>query len=119
VRTGETEADADAAPGGALRPEDVLADRAAAFLEKYQTVLYPQYRNGAKYLKRRPALDFAEACRLCETWDDERLEKLAVLFLTTNHPFAKSGSRTMGQFAVLASLMDNLLHEWEDTDQEP
>jgi hypothetical protein len=96
-----------------VRPEDVLTARAEKFLEKYRTELYPQYRNGAKYLQRRPALDFAEACTLCDTWDDERLEKLAVLFLTTDHPFAKSGSRTMGQFAVLASLMDNLLHEWE------
>lgn len=95
------------------KPADVIAERAGRFVELYQDTLYPKHRNGARYHKRRPVLDFAEAEALCRTWDDARLEKLATMFLTTNHAFAASGTRSIAQFAALASLMDSLLCDWE------
>lgn len=87
-------------------------DRAGRFLERYQ-VLYPEHRGGALYALK-PARDYAAAVTLCQTWaDDERLDKLAVLFLTTDHKFAEEGSRTVSQFLALASWCDGRLAEWE------
>jgi hypothetical protein len=91
--------------------DSALADRAARFCERYQG-LYQQFRGGARYLPR-PALDFSKALELCAVWDDERLGKLATVFLKTNHDFASSGSRTIGQFAAMASWADDRLTEAE------
>jgi len=88
-----------------------LADRAGAFLERY-AVLYPLHRRGARYLPK-PALDYPKACELCAVWDNERLERLAVVFLKCEEPFAQSGSRTIGQFAAMASWCDDRLREVE------
>ena len=41
---------------------------------------------------------------LCETWDDDRLDLLARVFLTTDHDFAQNGSRSLAQFRSMASL---------------
>lgn len=79
-----------------------ISERAAAFIERY-AAMYPKHRGGARYVVK-PALDFENAKRLCTTWeDDARLDQIAAEFLTCDHAFAKSGSRTIGQFAVLAS----------------
>lgn len=90
-------------------PEQALADRAARFLERYPA-LYAKHRRGARYLVR-PARDFTVALDLCRTWDDTRLDQLATIFLTTDHEFATNGSRTLGQFAALASWCDDRLAE--------
>lgn len=82
-----------------------LSDRAGAFLERYQA-LYTKHRGGAHY-HHRP-IDFQHALGLCRTWpDDARLDKIAVVFLTTDHKFAEEGSRTVGQMAALASWCDD------------
>lgn len=86
---------------------DHVAERAARFLERYQQ-LYQQHRKGARYLLK-PARDFAYAEQLCATWPDDRLDPIAVLFLTTDHAFANSGSRTLGQLCAMASWCDNQL----------
>ncbi len=98
--------------GDKPKNDDEIAMRAGAFVRRYQE-LYVQHRNGARcYIK--PALDYQTAKSLCETWtDDARLEKLAVIFLTSNNDFAKSGSRSIGQFAAQASWCDGLLAEAE------
>jgi len=89
-----------------------ITERAARFIERYEQ-LYPEHRKGARYA-RKPARDYAAAVTLCETWpDDARLDKLAILFLTTNHRFAEEGSRTIPQFLALASWCDAQLVEWE------
>lgn len=92
-----------------LSADDELAERAARFLERYQA-LYVKHRRGAHYLVR-PHLDFPKAKELCAVWGDERLDQLAVVFLTTDHKFAEEGSRTIGQFAALASWCDGRLAE--------
>jgi len=48
---------------------------------------------------------------LCQTWSDDRLERIAILFLTVDHQFAASGSRTIPQLAALASWCDGKLRE--------
>lgn len=84
-----------------------LAARAGLFCERYQE-LYSQHRRGARYLPR-PTLDYTKACELCAVWDNERLERLAIVFLKCEEPFAMSGSRTIGQFAAMASWCDDRL----------
>jgi len=80
-------------------------------VERY-TQLYPTYRNGARYAVK-PARDYAAAVTLCQTWDDDaHLEKMAICFLTTDHEFAASGSRTVPQFLALASWVDGELRRW-------
>lgn len=88
---------------------DELGERAGRFLERYAE-LYATHRKGARYLGK-PALDFQEALQLCRTWDDARLEKLAIVFLTTDHDFAEKGSRTVAQFRSMASWCDGRLAE--------
>jgi len=91
--------------------DEALAMRAGAFCERYAE-LYPIHRRGARYLPK-PALDYTKACELCAVWDNERLERLAVVFLKCEEPFAQSGSRTIGQFAAMASWADDRLREVE------
>ena len=88
-----------------------IAERAGRFCERYAE-LYPLHRKGARYLPK-PALDWTKACELCAIWDNDRLERLAVVFLKCEEPFAQSGSRTIGQFAAMASWADARLAEVE------
>jgi hypothetical protein len=90
---------------------DELAERAGDFCRLYAE-LYPKIRKGARYLPK-PALDFQKAIELCAVWPDARLEQLATVFLKTDHDFAANGSRTIGQFAALASWCDDRLREVE------
>lgn len=107
----EREERAPSAPRRSLSPSTNpdLSERAAAFLERYQA-LYVKHRNGAHYHSR--PIDFQHALELCRTWpDDARLDKIAIVFLTTDHKFAEEGSRTVGQMAGLASWCDGRLAE--------
>lgn len=91
--------------------DDELGERAGRFCERYAE-LYPLHRHGARYLPK-PALDFPKACELCAIWPNERLERLAIVFLKCEEPFAQQGSRTIGQFAAMASWADSRLAEVE------
>lgn len=86
-----------------------VAERAGRFCERYAD-LYVKHRKGARYVAK-PALDFQEALQLCQVWPDDRLDKLAQVFLTTDHDFAERGSRTMAQFRSMASWCDSRLVE--------
>jgi uncharacterized protein YdaU (DUF1376 family) len=94
---------------GTTDPE--LGERAGNFCRRYAE-LYQQHRKGARYFPK-PALDWPKACELCAVWPDARLEMLAVVFLKCEEPFAQSGSRTIGQFAAMASWADGRLAEVE------
>lgn len=91
---------------------DDLAERAARFLERFDE-LYSQKMLGAKHFRRSPALDHARAIDLCRTWDDDRLDKLAVLFLTTDDDWISRTDRGLSVFVSKATYMDGLLSKWE------
>ncbi len=95
---------------GTTDPE--LAERAGRFCERYAE-LYAIHRRGARYLPK-PMRDYVVACQLCAVWDNARLEQLAMVFLLCEEPFAQSGSRTIGQFAAMASWADDRLREVEE-----
>lgn len=98
--------------------EKELGERAALLVERY-AALYLKHRNGARYLVR-PSMDFQHALKLCRTWDDDaRLDAIATIFLTCDNAFAKSGSRTLGQFAALASWCDDQLQAKTAPTQRP
>ena len=84
--------------------------RAGHFVTVTYPALYQKYRKGARYVSK-PTFDFMEAVELCRVWDDARLEKIATVFLTTDHQFAENGSRTMAQLRALASWCDSKLVE--------
>lgn len=92
--------------------DPIVTERAGRFIDRYE-LLYPRHRSGARYAVK-PARDYAAAVTLCQTWaDDGRLDKLAIVFLTTDHKFAEEGSRTIPQFLALASWCDAKLAAWE------
>lgn len=88
-----------------------VTERAGRFIERYEAA-YTMHRKGARYLVR-PHRDYEAAVGLCRTWPDDRLDKLAAIFLTTDHEWVERGSRTIPQFAGLASWCDIKLTEWE------
>ncbi len=97
----------------ALPPETEIASRAAALLETY-TDLYAKHRKGAKHLTLGgSSLDWTEACKLCQTWDDARLTKLMDIFLTTDDEWISSTARTFRVFVTRASWCDDRLAQWE------
>lgn len=97
-------------------PDTEIAARAGQFLDRYAE-LFVQHRRGAR-LKRSPALDFPKACDICTTWtDDERLEKLAVLVLTTDDDWIARTDRGFSVFAAKATWADDRLAAWEAQNQ--
>lgn len=86
--------------------------RGGRLLERYAELFY-EHRKGAKY-HSRPSLDFPKAQELVRTWDDDgRLEKLAVLVLTTDDDWIARTDRGFAVFAARASWADGILAEWE------
>ncbi len=69
--------------GAAGHPPAEAASRAAAFVERYRSALYPRHR-GVAYAPTRAveASDADAAERLCATYGDEELDRLAERFLT-------------------------------------
>lgn len=92
--------------------EEALAMRAGALVEHYAE-LFQQHRGGARY-HSRIHLDFMKAQELVKTWaDDGRLEKLAVIVLTTDDDWIAGTDRGFGVFAAKASWADDRLTTWE------
>ena len=91
---------------------DEIAERGGRLVEKYGE-LFVTHRRGARY-RPRPNLDWYDACDLCRTWDDARLEKLAALVLTTDDEFISKTDRSFKIFAMKASWADDKLTQWEN-----
>lgn len=86
--------------------------RAGALLTRYAELFY-EHRKGARY-HNRMHLDFPKACELVQTWpDDARLERLAVIVLTTDDEWISATDRGFGIFAARASWADDRLTAWE------
>lgn len=92
--------------------DDEIGERAGRFVERYEE-LYSQHRKGAKWFRRQPNLDWQRAINLCRTWDDARLEKLAVLCLTTDDDWISQTDRGLAVFESKATFLDDLLTKWE------
>lgn len=97
-------------------PLDPLLLRAGAFVERY-VELYAHYRNGAKWFRRKPVLEFEAAKRLVGAWDDARLEKLVGVFLKSDDDWISRTDRGLLIFESKASWCDDRLRQWESTKQ--
>lgn len=86
--------------------------RARNLMERYAELFY-KHRRGARY-HNRMHLDFHLAQQLVRTWeDDARLEKLAVLVLTTDDDWIAGTDRGFAVFSARASWADGILADWE------
>lgn len=96
-----------------VTPEaEALELRAGHLLERYAELFY-LHRKGARY-HNRMHLDFQKAQELVLTWpDDARLEKLAVIILTTDDEWIAKTDRGFGVFAARATWADDRLTAWE------
>lgn len=90
---------------------EIIAERAGALLNRYAE-LYAKHRHGAKLRLLHNRLEFDDACSLCEQWDDERLDKLAAVVLTTDEEFIAKTDRGFKIFALKASWADDRLCQW-------
>ncbi len=97
---------------------DEIAERAGRFVDRYDA-LYQVHRKGARLLRRQPNLDWDRACRLCRLWADDRLEKMAVIFLKSNEDWISSTDRGLAVFEAKASWCDDRLAEWEAKQRKP
>lgn len=93
---------------------DTIADRAGRLLDHYSE-LYSQHRNGARLRLMGNSLEFQQACDLVKLWDDARLEKLAVLVLTTDNEWIARTDRSFKIFALKSTWADDALAVWEAT----
>ena len=78
-------------------PPTGIAARAAAFVERYRSALYPRHR-GVAYAPTRSveAADADAAERLCAAWDDAVLDQLVERFLTAEGDrFLEGRTRTL------------------------
>jgi uncharacterized protein YdaU (DUF1376 family) len=90
---------------------DAIDLRAGTLVNRYGE-LFIKHRFGAKHLQR-PNLDWEAAKGLVALWSDERLDKLAVLVLTTDDPWISGTDRSFKIFAMKASWADERLAAWE------
>jgi hypothetical protein len=81
------------------------------FLKRF-CELYSEHRNGAKYFVAKKR-DVPNVRQLLRTYDDARLEKLAVVLLTTDDEWITGTDRGIGILSVKASWLDGLLADFE------
>lgn len=93
-------------------PEEIY-QRAGKLREELYPSWYSRHRHGAKLRLLASSLEFQEAVRLCETWDDARLEKLATIVLTTDDDWISRTDRGFRIFAMKASWADDRVAQWE------
>jgi hypothetical protein len=88
-------------------------DRAGRLLQELYPAWYAKYRRGARLVLVANTLDFQAAIRICETWDDQRIERLAQIVLTTDDPFISGTDRSFKIFVMKASWADDRLRQAE------
>lgn len=95
-----------------LEKQTDVSKRAGELLLRYQE-LYARFRNGAKTRLVGNSLEFQDAVSLCQLWDDDRLDKLAQIVLTTDEPFIARTDRAFKIFSIKASWADDRLRQIE------
>ena len=96
-----------------------MAERAAAFVERYRVEWYPRHR-GVAYAPTRAveASDADAAVRLCATWDDAELERITERFLTTEGDrFLAGRTRTVSMLLSRAPALAEQLRSPEGGDR--
>lgn len=107
LRSVQTYTDRDARLSGTT--DTTLARRAGHFIDRYKE-LFKEWRFGAIY-HGRPHIDWANACNLVRSFEDERLEQLAVVFLNSNEPFIEKSNRSLAVFETRISWCDEQLRK--------
>lgn len=92
---------------------DLTSERAGQLVMRYGE-LYSVHRSGAVH-RSRPSLDWSDACSLVKLWPDDRLEKLAILVLTTDDPWISGTDRSFAIFVKKATWADDRLTAWEQS----
>ncbi len=98
---------------GEGEPASAVASRAAAFVERYRVELYSRHR-GVAYAPTRAveASDADAALRLCGTYDDAALGRLAERFLTTEGDrFLDGRTRTLSMLLSMAPALAEQLRK--------
>ncbi len=96
-----------------------VAERAAAFVERYRVEWYPRHR-GVAYAPTRTveASDADAAVRLCATWNDAELERITERFLTTEGDrFLAGRTRTVSMLLSRAPALAEQLRDPEGGDR--
>lgn len=93
------------------KPDLDLGNAAARFCDRFQA-LYSKHRNGAHY-HVKPSLDWNRVVQLLGTWDESRLEKIAVILLTTDDEWVSRTDRGIGVLVAKATWCDDRLKAWE------
>lgn len=91
---------------------DAVGDRARWLMETYPE-WYRLERHGARHRIIGGPLEFQDAMNLVETWNNQRLEQLARIVLTTDDEFISRTDRSFKIFALKASWADDRLTQWE------
>lgn len=92
---------------------DDLAARAGKLLQEDYPAWYAKYRHGARLRLMANPLLFQDALSLVSTWDDDRLEKLARIVLTTDDEWVSRTDRGFKIFVARASWADDRLRQME------
>lgn len=90
-----------------------VGERAATLLQDRYPAWYAQFRHGARLKLTSNSLAWDDAMKVCETWDDARIEKLAQVFLTTDDDWISKTDRSFRVFAARASWCDDRLTQAE------
>lgn len=95
------------------REREVTGNRAGRLREELYPLWYSKFRHGARLRLIANSLEYQEAVSLCATWDDDRIEKLAQIVLTTDDPYIAGTDRSFKIFALKASWADDRLKQAE------
>lgn len=98
-------------PATSLAPDDIAAR--AGHLIRHYADLYAKHRHGAKLRLIGNSLEFQDACSLVALWDDDRLDKLAVIVLESDDEFIAKTDRSFKIFSLKATWADDRLRAWE------
>lgn len=99
--------------GSGEKPDDPIGERARKLLEELYPAWYRKYRHGARLRLIHNTLTLGDAMTICELWDDERIEKLAQIVLTTDDEWVSKTDRSFKIFVARASWADDRLRQAE------
>lgn len=88
-------------------------ERAGRLREELYPAWYAEFRNGARLKLIANPLEYQEAVRICETWEDARIAQIAKIVLTTDDDWISRTDRGFRIFCLKATWADERLCQWE------